>query len=162
MGSVKVRRLGEPGELGWVVMAHGELYTRDLGWDATFEELVASIVGRFASDHNPLREAAWVGEVDGVRAGCVFCTRGDDDRTARLRLLLVDPAYRGHGLGARLVDACLLFARDAGYERVTLWTNSVLGSARRIYEAAGFVLVDEEPHRSFGHDLVGQNWAVDV
>jgi GNAT superfamily N-acetyltransferase len=156
MGAV-IRELGEPGDLGWVVQAHGEIYAREYGWDATFEELVAGIVGRFATDRDRTRERAWIAEVDGERAGCVFCTVGDGDE-ARLRILLVDPARRGHGLGAALVDRCLAFAGEAGYRRIALWTNSVLASARRIYQAAGFELAAEEPHHSFGHDLVGQTW----
>jgi GNAT superfamily N-acetyltransferase len=159
---VTIRELGRPGDLGWVVMAHGEIYDREYGWDTTFEELVAGIVGKFATEREPARERAWIAEVDGVRAGCVYCMAGEDPATAQLRILLVDPAARGHGLGARLVDECLRFARAAGYERMILWTNSVLTSARRIYQAAGFELVEEEPHHSFGRDLVGQHWAVEL
>lgn len=157
-----VREVGEPGDLGWVVQAHGEVYAREYGWDTTFEELVAGIVGRYATGRDRARERGWIAEVDGERAGCVFCTAGDDDGEARLRILLVDPARRGHGIGAALVDRCLEFARAAGYRRIGLWTNSVLTSARRIYEGAGFELVAEEPHRSFGQDLVGQTWAMDL
>lgn len=156
-----VREVGEPGDLGWVVQAHGEIYAREYGWDPTFEELVAGIVGRYATDRDRGRERGWIAEVDGERAGCVFCTAGDDGQ-ARLRILLVDPARRGHGIGAALVDRCLEFAREAGYRRIGLWTNSVLTSARRIYESAGFELVAEEPHRSFGQDLVGQTWVMDL
>jgi GNAT superfamily N-acetyltransferase len=155
-----IRRLGRPGDLGWVVLAHGELYAREYGWDQTFEALVARIVAEYAADHDPDREAAWIAEVDGRRAGCVFCVADPaSSDTARLRILLVDPAARGHGLGARLVDECLAFARAAGYRRITLWTNDVLVSARRIYQAAGFVLESEDKHHSFGHDLVGQTWS---
>jgi GNAT superfamily N-acetyltransferase len=159
---VTIRELGRPGDLGWVVQAHGELYAREYGWDATFEELVAGIVGEFATARDPARERAWIAERDGRRLGCVFCMTGEDERTARLRILLVDPAGRGHGIGTHLVDECLRFARAVGYERMTLWTNSVLTSARRIYQAAGFELVDEEDHHSFGAELVGQHWAVDL
>ena len=158
---VEIRELGRPGDLGWVVMAHGELYAREFGWDTTFEELVAGIVGTFATARDQKRERAWIAEVDGERAGCVFCTAGDAT-TAKLRILLVDPRFRGHGLGRLLVDRCVAFAREAGYRRLELWTNSVLGSARRIYQAAGFDLVAEEPHHSFGHDLVGQDWALEL
>ncbi|MFC9245845.1 GNAT family N-acetyltransferase [Streptomyces sp. NPDC057136] len=154
---VVVRPLGKPGDLGWVVQAHGEFYDREFGWDASFEALVAQIVADYANEKRPGRQAAWIAEVDGVRAGCVFCVRADD-RTAKLRLLLVDPAARGLGLGARLVEECLRFAREAGYQVITLWTNDVLRSARRIYRKQGFVLVSEEPHHSFGHDLVAQTW----
>jgi GNAT superfamily N-acetyltransferase len=155
---VVIRELGRPGDLGWVVQAHGELYAREYGWDATFEELVAGIVGDYATGRDSERERGWIAEVDGVRAGCVFCTAGGADDEARLRILLVDPAYRGHGLGAALVERCVTFARETGRRRVRLWTNDVLVSARRIYQAAGFELVDESPHHSFGQDLVGQTW----
>lgn len=154
---VAIRPLGRPGDLGWVVMAHGELYDGEFGWDTSFEALVCRIVADYADEKEPGRQAAWIAEVDGVRAGCVFCVRADD-RTAKLRLLLVDPAARGLGLGARLVENCLQFARAAGYEAITLWTNDVLGSARLIYQKHGFELAAEEPHHSFGHDLVGQTW----
>ena len=158
---VAVRRLGRPGDLGWVVLAHGESYAKEFGWDGSFEALVARIVADYANDHDADREAAWIAEVDGERAGCVFCVR-KDAVTAQLRILLVDPAARGLGLGARLVDECLRFAAAAGYKRIELWTNDVLVSARRIYEAAGFRLVAQERHRSFGHDLVGQTWTQDL
>ncbi|MHC5903695.1 GNAT family N-acetyltransferase [Streptomyces sp. S6] len=152
---VVVRTLGRAGDLGWVVMAHGEFYTREFGWDVSFEAFVARIVADYTED--PGARAAWIAEVDGVRAGCVFCVRADD-RTAKLRLLLVDPRARGLGLGARLVEECLAYARDTGYEAITLWTNDVLDSARRVYQKQGFTLVAEEPHHSFGRDLVGQTW----
>ncbi|GAA1391025.1 GNAT family N-acetyltransferase [Pseudonocardia kongjuensis] len=145
-----------------MVMAHGELYATEFGWDTSFEALVAQIVAGYAADHDPAREAAWIAEIDGRRVGCVFCVAGDDEVTAKLRILLVDPAGRGHGLGRRLVDRCLEFARDAGYRRMTLWTTDVLVSARNIYRAAGFELVEQEHHRSFGHDLLGQYWSRDL
>jgi GNAT superfamily N-acetyltransferase len=151
-----IRPVGQPGDLGWVVQAHGESYAREFGWDTTFEALVARIVADYAAKHDPAREAGWIAEVDGRRVGCVFCVRGDDDSTAKLRILLVDQAARGHRLGGRLVDECVAFARAAGYRRMTLWTNDVLAAARRIYLDRGFVLVSEEPHHSFGVDLVGQ------
>ncbi|MFE7106896.1 GNAT family N-acetyltransferase [Streptomyces sp. NPDC057575] len=155
--AVVIRPLGQPGDLGWVVMAHGEFYDREFGWNTGFEALVARIVADYAEEKVPGPQAAWIVEVDEVRAGCVFCVR-KDDRTAKLRLLLVDPKARGLGLGARLVEECLTFAREAGYEAITLWTNDVLGSARCIYQKQGFELVAEEPHHSFGHALVGQTW----
>jgi DNA-binding MarR family transcriptional regulator/GNAT superfamily N-acetyltransferase len=150
-----------PGDLGWVVQRNAEVYAAEFGWDATYEALVAQIVADFARDLVADRERVWIAEVDGHRAGCVFCKQRDD-ATAQLRLLLVDPWARGLGLGAQLVDACIDFARAAGYGRMMLWTNDVLVAARRIYVAAGFELVEEEPHHSFGHDLVGQIWARDL
>ncbi|MFE9624068.1 GNAT family N-acetyltransferase [Streptomyces sp. NPDC052016] len=159
---VVVRRAGRPGDLGWVVMAHGEAYHRQFGWNTDFEALVARIVADYATGHDPAREAAWIAEADGERVGCVFLVAGDEPGVARLRILLVTPAARGLGLGTRLVEECLAFARAAGYRRVTLWTNDVLASARRIYQGAGFTLTDEEPHHSFGHDLVGQTWTLDL
>jgi DNA-binding MarR family transcriptional regulator/GNAT superfamily N-acetyltransferase len=149
-----------PGDLGWMVKAHGELYAQEYGWDITFEALVARIVADYAGNQDPRRDAAWIAEVDGQPMGCVLCVRKDDD-TAQLRILLVDPAARGLGIGARLVEECLAFARRAGYKRIVLWTNDVLTAARRIYQAAGFRLTGEEPHHSFGHDLVSQTWQLD-
>lgn len=159
---VGVRRADRAGDLGWVVMAHGEVYDQQFGWNTDFDALVAKIVADYATDHDPAREAAWIAEVDGERAGCVFLVSGDEPGTAKLRILLVTPAARGHGIGTRLVDECLTFARDAGYRQVTLWTNDVLTSARRIYEAFGFALTNAEPHHSFGHDLIGQNWTLEL
>ncbi|HTX26743.1 MAG TPA: GNAT family N-acetyltransferase [Streptosporangiaceae bacterium] len=154
-GNVTIRRLGKPGDLGWVVMAHGEMYAREFGWDATFEALVARIVADYAGSHDDTTQAAWIAEYEGRRVGCVFCVAADK-QTAQLRILLVDPAVRGHGVGARLVDECVQFARQAGYKRMTLWTNDPLAAARRIYLSRGFQLVEEEPHHSFGATLVGQ------
>jgi GNAT superfamily N-acetyltransferase len=159
---IAVRPADQPGDLGWVVLAHGEIYHRQFGWDTDFEALVAKIVGDYAAGHDPAAEAAWIAEVDGERAGCVFLVADDEPDVARLRILLVAPEARGLGLGGRLVDECLTFARATGYQRVTLWTNDVLASARKIYEAVGFTLVDEEEHYSFGRDLVGQNWSLDL
>jgi GNAT superfamily N-acetyltransferase len=138
-----------------VVQRHGALYAQEYGWDATFEALVARIVADYVETQDPGRHAAWIAELDGERAGCVFCVRGSDDRTATLRLLLVEPGARGHGLGRRLVDECVAFARTHGYAATELWTNDVLTAARRVYATAGFELTGREPHRSFGHDLVG-------
>jgi GNAT superfamily N-acetyltransferase len=157
---ITVRVADRPGDLGWVVMAHGEVYHRQFGWNTDFEALVVKIVADYARGHDEVREAAWIAEADGERAGCVFLVTGDEPDTARLRILLVTPAARGLGVGTRLVEECLSFARQAGYRQVVLWTNDVLVSARRIYQAAGFTLTEEQPHHSFGRDLVGQTWAL--
>lgn len=158
---VAIRPLGRPGDLGWVVMAHGELYAAEFGWDTTFEALVARIVADYAGSPDSEREAAWIAELPGQRVGCVFCVR-HDDRTAQLRILLVDPRARGRGLGRQLVARCITFARENGYRQLVLWTNDPLVRARPIYLAAGFRLVDEQPHHSFGADLLGQNYALDL
>ncbi|TQS45263.1 GNAT family N-acetyltransferase [Cryptosporangium phraense] len=158
---MNIRPLGEPGDLGWVVGEHGRVYAEEFGWDVSFEALVAQIVADYANKHDPRREAAWIAEVDGERAGCVFCVAADDT-TAQLRILLVHPRARGLGLGDRLVSGCLDFATAAGYRRMVLWTNDVLAAARRIYQRHGFALVDEEAHHSFGRDLTGQHWARDL
>jgi DNA-binding MarR family transcriptional regulator/N-acetylglutamate synthase-like GNAT family acetyltransferase len=152
-------RAPRAGDLGWIVQRHGELYSAEYGWNAEFEALVARIVADYAQQHDPAREAVWIAEVDGAPGGCVLCVREDQD-VARLRLLLVEPRARGLRLGERLVGECIAFARGAGYRELTLWTNDNLVHARRIYERAGFELVDEEPHQSFGDDLVGQTWTL--
>jgi len=154
-----IRDLDVPGDLGWVVMAHGEQYAAEFGWDASFEALVARIVADYAADHDPAREAAWIAERAGRRVGCVFCVRKDEE-TAQLRILLVTSEGRGLGLGRQLVDRTVAFARAAGYRRLVLWTNEPLAAARRIYLERGFRLVDEERHRSFGAELVGQNYVL--
>ena len=159
---VRIRRADSPGDLGWMVMTHGEVYAEQFGWSTAFEALVARIVADYASGHDPAREAAWIAEVDGRRAGCILLVTGDRPGVARLRILLVTAEARGLGVGSRLAAECLDFARAAGYDQVTLWTNDILTSARRIYEAYGFVLTDEEKHHSFGHDLVGQTWKLDL
>jgi GNAT superfamily N-acetyltransferase len=156
-----VRILDQPGDLGWVVMAHGELYAGEFGWDTSFEALVARIVADYAAKQDPERERAWIAEVSGRRVGCVFCVAADGE-TAQLRILLVDPPARGRGVGARLVDECLAFARAAGYRRMRLWTNHPLAAARHIYLSRGFKLIEEEPHHSFGVDLVGQVYELDL
>jgi DNA-binding MarR family transcriptional regulator/GNAT superfamily N-acetyltransferase len=154
-------RQARSGDYGWMVERHGALYSEEYGWDETFEGLVAEIVGAFARSHDDALERAFVAELDGRRAGCVLCVR-EDDQTARLRILLVEPWARGHGLGSRLVDDCLAFARRAGYARIVLWTNDVLVAARRLYERAGFTLVDRGTHHAFGQELVEQTWIRDL
>ena len=161
MDDVTFRRLGRPGDLGWVVMAHGELYAAEFGWDASFEALVARIVADYAGRHDPAREAAWIAERGRQRLGCVFCVAADE-RTAQLRILLVHPDARGGGVGARLTAECVGFARSAGYARMRLWTNHPLSAAREIYLSAGFRLVAEEPHTRFGADLIGQIYELDL
>jgi GNAT superfamily N-acetyltransferase len=154
-----IRELGVPGDLGWVVMAHGEQYAAEFGWDTSFEALVARIVADYAAGHDPAREGAWIAERAGRRVGCVFCVRKDEE-TAQLRILLVTSEGRGLRLGRQLVDRTVAFARAAGYRRLVLWTNEPLAAARRIYLERGFRLVDEERHRSFGAELVGQNYVL--
>ena len=156
-----IRPMGRPGDLGWVVMAHGEVYAEEFGWDTTFEALVARIVADYANQLDSSRQSAWLAEVDGRRAGCVFCVPADRD-TAQLRILLVEPWARSLGLGAGLVDECVSFARGAGYRRMKLWTNDPLVAAAGIYRSRGFVLTEQTPHHSFGVDLVGQVYERDL
>ena len=159
--STVVRPLDRPGDLGWVVMAHGELYAREYDWDASFEALVVRIVADFTDQTDGTRNAAWIAELDGERVGCIFCVASERPDVAQLRLLLVDPKARGAGIGRALVRSCLDFAHGAGYRAMTLWTNDVLAAARHLYQGAGFELVASEPHHSFGHDLVAQTWVLD-
>src|SRR2546421_5993344 len=156
-----VLREPRPGDLGWVVARHGELYAAEYGWDAEFEALVAGIVADFTRGHDPARERVWLAEVGGERVGCVFCVR-DDESTARLRVLLVEPDARGMGVGGRLVTECVEFARSAGDRRMGLLTYDALAAARRIYQRAGFELVGAEPVRRYGHDPIEQEWALDL
>jgi DNA-binding MarR family transcriptional regulator/GNAT superfamily N-acetyltransferase len=151
-------RAPRPGDLGWVVQRNAAVYAEEFGWDTSYEALVARIVADYVDNRDPEAEAAWIAEVDGTPAGCVFCVR-ENAKTARLRLLLVEPWARGLGIGSRLVDEVLRFAGQAGYSEVTLWTNDVLSDARRIYQRAGFTLDNESRHHSFGKDLTGQNWS---
>jgi DNA-binding MarR family transcriptional regulator/N-acetylglutamate synthase-like GNAT family acetyltransferase len=150
------------GDVGWITHRQAILYAQEYGWDASYEALVAEILAGFVKSHDAGRERAWTAEVDGAIAGSIFLMRSARPDTARLRLLYVEPSARGLGIGRKLVAACIEQAREAGYRKLELWTNSVLVSARRIYEAAGFLLQAEEPHHSFGRDLVGQTWALDL
>ena len=151
-----------PGDIGWVIHRQAALYAEEYGWDWTYEGLISRILGDFVAGFDAEREAAWIAEQQGRTVGSIFLMRGDAPDTGRLRLLYVEPSSRGTGLGRRLVDACIEGARERGYDRLTLWTNDVLVSARRIYQATGFRLVNEERHRSFGHDLTGQTWELDL
>jgi len=151
-------RAPRPGDMGWVVQRNAAVYAEEFGWDSSYEALVARIVADYVDNRAPEAEAAWIAEVDGAPAGCVFCVR-ENATTARLRLLLVEPWARGLGIGARLVEEVLGFARQAGYSHITLWTNDVLADARRIYQRAGFTLDNESHHHRFGKDLTGQNWS---
>ncbi len=154
---VTIRHDIRPGDMGWVVHRHGVLYAREFGWNEQFEALVAEVVATFIQHYDPVREQCWIAEQDGDIVGTVFLVK-QSETEAKLRLLLVEAEARGSGLGVRLVNDCIHCARAMGYQKLTLWTNSVLLAARRIYEATGFRLVHEEPHHSFGHDLIGEIW----
>jgi DNA-binding MarR family transcriptional regulator/GNAT superfamily N-acetyltransferase len=152
-----ILRPHQPGDMGWIIHRHGVLYAEEYGWDESFEALVARVAATFIDNFDVRRERCWIAERDGEIAGSVLLVK-DGDEIAKLRLLYVEPKARGLAIGRRLVDECIGFARRTGYRKITLWTNDVLVSARRIYQAAGFHLVREEPHHSFGRDLVGQYW----
>jgi DNA-binding MarR family transcriptional regulator/predicted GNAT family acetyltransferase len=149
------------GDFGRMIERHGVIYAGEYGWDHTLEGFVAEILGDFVRERDPARERAWVAELDGRRAGAVLCTR-EDEETAKLRTLFVERWARGHGIGTQLVDACISFARQAGYERLMLWTHDILVEARYLYEKAGFHFVDEGPLHAFGQDLVEQIWALEL
>ena len=150
-------RTHEPGDMGWITHRHGVLYTQEYGWDEHFEALVAQIVADFINNYNSERERCWIAEMNGEIVGSVFVVQSSET-VAKLRLLLVEPKARGLGLGTRLVEECIRFARRRGYQKLMLWTNSILLEARHIYKKTGFKLVAEEAHHSFGHDLVGETW----
>lgn len=157
-GAVLLRR-PRPGDHGWVVQAHGALYGREYGYDVTFEGFVAGLVAGFIAKHDPARERCWIADLGGKPVGSVFCVR-QSATTAKLRMLILAPEARGHGVGRKLVAACIRFARAKGYRKLVLWTQDDLTAARAIYVAAGFRLVKKEPHRSFGRRLVGEYWAL--
>ena len=150
-----------PGDMGFVVQSHGARYASEYGFDSSFEALVAEIAAKFLNSFDASRERCWIAEIDGAPVGSVFLVRHDDE-IAKLRLLLVEPAGRGHGLGRRLVGECIAFARACGYRKITLWTQSILTAARKIYQDAGFELVASEPHRSFGQSLIGETWEMEL
>lgn len=154
-------RTHRPGDMGWVVQQHGMLYAREYGWDISFEGLCAEIAAQFLKDFDPAHERCWIAEIDGRQVGSVFLVKHSDE-VAKIRLLLIDPAGRGFGIGKRLVDECIAFARSSGYRKITLWTQSMLLAARGIYRNAGFKLVATEPHHSFGQDLIGETWERDL
>ncbi|WP_046862596.1 bifunctional helix-turn-helix transcriptional regulator/GNAT family N-acetyltransferase [Microvirga massiliensis] len=150
-----------PGDIGWIVHRHGALYAQEYDWDERFEALVAEIAASFIKDFDPKRERSWIAEIDGEIVGSVILVKASDE-VAKLRLLYVEPKARGLGIGRHLVDECVRFARAAGYRRIMLWTNDVLHAARHIYKTAGFRLIATEQHHSFGHDLVGETWELEL
>ncbi len=167
LGDPVVRRGGavirpfRGGDLGWVLARHGQFYAEEYGFDRAFERLVAQIVAEFLARFAPEREACWIAEIDGEPVGTVMLVDAGNG-IAKLRLLLVEPRARGHGIGRRLVEECIRFARQAGYRKITLWTQSILVSARAIYQRCGFAKIAEKPHRDFGVDLVGEIWEMDL
>ena len=154
-------RQHQPGDLGWIVHRQAILYAEEFGWDGTYEALAAEIVAHFIKNYDPKRERCWIAEKDGARVGAVFVAKASDE-VAKLRLLHVEPEARGLGIGKRLVEECIRFARQAGYQKITLWTQSILHAARRIYEQAGFRVVHKEQHHSFGKDLTAETWELNL
>ncbi|ONF63018.1 bifunctional helix-turn-helix transcriptional regulator/GNAT family N-acetyltransferase [Amycolatopsis keratiniphila] len=157
-----VLRPPRPGDFGWVVHRHGALYSREYGWDERFEALVARVVAEYVDRRDDPRQAGWIAELDGERVGSIFCMPAEDGVTAKLRMLLLEPAARGRGVGKRLVTECVEFARAAGYPAMELWTVSLLEAARAIYRKAGFQLVSEETITGFGYELTGQTWRLEL
>ncbi len=158
-----ILRPHQPGDMGWVVQRHGVLYNREYGWNEEFEALVAEIVAAFLRNFDPKRERCWIAEKDGENVGCVFLVKHPERKNvAKLRCLLVEPTARGLGIGKRLVSECTRLARQAGYSKITLWTNDVLTAARHLYQHEGYKLVKEGKHRAFGHDLVEQTWELSL
>ena len=155
-------RQPRPGDVGWIIHRQAVLYAQEYGWDWTYEGLASRILGAFIAEFDAAREDGWVAERGGAVVGSIFLMKSDDPAVAKLRLLYVEPSARGAGVGRRLVAACIARARELGYHQLTLWTNDILVAARRIYQAEGFRLVSEAPHHSFGHDLVGQTWTLDL
>jgi len=156
-----ILRTPQPGDYGWVIQSNGSLYAQEYGWDENYEALVAQIVAEFVKNYDSKKERCWIAEKDGENVGSVFLVK-ESATIARLRLLIVDPKARGLGIGKRLVDECTRFARQVGYKKITLWTNSVLLAARSIYQKAGYQLVKSEKHHSFGHDLTGETWELEL
>jgi DNA-binding MarR family transcriptional regulator/GNAT superfamily N-acetyltransferase len=156
-----ILRPPHPGDMGWVVHRHGVLYSEEYDWDEQFEALVAGIIANFIQNYDPKKERCWIAEMDGEVVGSVFVVK-HSETVAKLRLLLVEPKARGRGIGTRLVEECVRFAKRTSYQTLTLWTNSVLHAARRIYDKIGFTLVEEEPHHSFGHDLVAETLELEL
>jgi GNAT superfamily N-acetyltransferase len=161
-GSVSLRHAGRPGDLGWVVERHGAVYAAEYGWDMSFEALVADIVAGFGAGHDPRREAGWIAELDGRRAGSIFCIAAAEPEVAWLRALIVDPSARRRGIGSLLIERCLEFAREAGYVRIELGTTADLVDARRLYDGAGFRLVDERQEGRFGSTVTSQRMALEL